>query len=106
VIPALVVAEACYLIGTRLGPSVEARFVTTLAEFDVRAPEPEDWKRIGVLVDKYANFPLGGVDASVVVLAERLRTRLIITLDRRHFGAVRNATGQSFEVLPNISPHD
>ncbi|TMC41306.1 MAG: PIN domain-containing protein [Chloroflexi bacterium] len=100
VVPALVVAEACYLIGTRLGPTVEARFVATLADFDVRTPEPADWKRIGALVEQYADFPLGGVDASVVVLAERLRTRLIITLDRRHFGAVRSAAGQSFELLP------
>jgi predicted nucleic acid-binding protein len=102
VIPALVIAEACYLIGTRLGPVIEARFVATLADFDVRAPEPSDWKRIGALVDQYGDFPLGGIDASVVALAERLRTRLIITLDRRHFGAVRSASGQPFELLPTL----
>jgi len=100
VIPALVVAEACYLIGTRLGPLVEAQFVATLADFDVRAPEPDDWKRIGALVQQYADFPIGSVDASVVALAERLRTRLIITLDRRHFTAVRDAAGRAFELLP------
>jgi uncharacterized protein len=102
VIPALVIAEACYLIGTRLGPTVEARFVATLADFDVRVPEPSDWKRIGALVDQYADFPLGGIDASVVALAERLRTRVIVTLDRRHFGAVRSASGQPFELLPTL----
>jgi uncharacterized protein len=102
VIPALVITEACYLIGSRLDPAVEARFVATLADFDVRAPEPSDWKRIGALVKQYADFALGGVDASVIVLAERLRTRLIITLDRRHFGAVRSAAGQSFELLPTL----
>ncbi len=93
-------AEACYLIGTRLGPLVEAQFVATLADFDVRAPEPDDWKRIGALVQQYADFPIGGVDASVVALAERLRTRLIITLDRRHFTAVRDAAGRAFQLLP------
>ncbi len=85
---------------------MEARFVTALADFDVRAPEPSDWIRIGALVNQYADFPLGGVDASVVVLAERLRTRVIITLDRRHFGAVRSAAGQPFELLPTLSSGD
>lgn len=99
-------AEVCYLIGTRLGPSVEARFVTTLADFDVRVPEPSDWQRIGALVKQYADFPLGGVDASVIVLAERLRTRVIVTLDRRHFGAVRGATGRPFELLPTLPSRD
>jgi uncharacterized protein len=102
VIPALVITEACYLIGSRLGPAIEARFVATLADFDVRAPEPSDWKRIGALVDQYGDFPLDGVDASVIVLAERLRTRLIVTLDRRHFGAVRSAAGHPFELLPTL----
>jgi hypothetical protein len=32
---------------------------------------PQDWSRIADLVDQYVDFPLGGVDASVIVLAER-----------------------------------
>jgi predicted nucleic acid-binding protein len=100
VIPALALAEASYLIGTRLGAAVEAQFLATLVGFDVRAPEPSDWKRIAGLVKEYADFPLGGVDASVVALAERLRTSLVITLDRRHFGAVRDRAGRPFELLP------
>ena len=106
VIPALVVAETCYLIGTRLGAAVEARFVATLADLDVRGPEPSDWKRIGALVKQYADLPLGTVDGSVVVLADRLRTSLIITLDRRHFGAVRGRSGRPFELLPDPSQTD
>jgi uncharacterized protein len=100
VIPALVIAEVAYLIGRRLGPSVEARFLATLPDYDVRSPEPEDWNRISTLVDRYKDFPLGAVDASVVVLADRLRTRLIATLDWRHFGVVQGAGGHSFELLP------
>ncbi len=100
VIPALVVAEATYLIGMRLGAAVEARFLETLADFDVLTPESSDWKRVAGLVRKYGDFPLGGVDASVVALAERLRTNLILTLDRRHFGAVRDRSGRPFELLP------
>ena len=101
-IPTLVITETCYLIGTRLGAGIEARFLATLADFDVRAPESADWNRISALVKEYADFPLGGVDASVVALAERLHTRVIITLDRRHFGAIRGSGGHPFELLPAL----
>ena len=43
---------------------------------------------------------LGGTDASVVALAERLNTDLIITLDRRHFNAVRPRHCLAFRLLP------
>jgi hypothetical protein len=33
---------------------------------------------IGSLVERYGDFPLGGNDASVAVLAERLGTDLIV----------------------------
>jgi len=103
VIPALVIAEVTYLIGTRLGWAAEARFIGALADHDVRSPEPEDWYRIRALIEKYRGFPLGGTDASVLVLAERLRTRVIITTDRRHFNALRGAGGHPFELLPDLS---
>ncbi|MCA1732268.1 MAG: PIN domain-containing protein [Acidobacteria bacterium] len=100
VIPALCVAEVSYLLGRRSGPETEARFLRALAEFDVRAPAPEEWTRIAQLVAEYADFPLGGTDASVISLAERLGTDLVITLDRRHFGAVRPEHCERFRILP------
>ncbi|HEY8739259.1 MAG TPA: PIN domain-containing protein [Candidatus Dormibacteraeota bacterium] len=103
VVPALVVAEVLYFIGRRLGPAVEARFLSGLAELDVRAPQPEDWSRMGDLVLQYRDFPLGGVDASVVALAERLETDLILTLDRRHFGAIRPRHCDAFTLIPSAS---
>jgi predicted nucleic acid-binding protein len=100
VVPALVVAEAAYLVGRRLGPRIEAAFIRGLAELEVEAPFAEEWPVIADLVERYADFPLGTTDASVVSLAERLDTRLIVTLDRRHFGVVRTAAGGSFQLLP------
>jgi hypothetical protein len=52
------------------------------------------------LVERYGDFPLGGTNASVAVLAERLSTDCIITLDRRHFRALRMADGRPFRLLP------
>jgi len=100
VIPTLVVAEATYFIGTRLGAGAEARFLAALARFDVEAPTPDDWSRIAELVEQYADFPLGGTDASVIALAERLGTPVVLTLDRRHFGAVRPQHCETLTLLP------
>jgi predicted nucleic acid-binding protein len=46
------------------------------------------------------DFPLGGTDASVAVLADRLGTDLIVTLDRGHFSAIRSGAGASYRLLP------
>lgn len=100
VIPALVVAETCYLIGSRLGAAAESAFLGSLEDHEVEAPLPEDWSRIAELVDQFADFPLGGIDASVAVLAERLQTPLVATLDRRHFGALRPRHCDAFEIVP------
>ncbi len=100
IVPALVVAEVTYLIGRRLGPHVESRFLAGLAELTVQAPFPEDWPRIAELVDRYADFPLGGTDASVVALAERLNTDIVVTLDRRHFGTLRPHHCDRLHLLP------
>lgn len=100
VIPALIVAEVTYLIGTRLGADVEARFLRSLARLDVEAPAPEDWTRIAELVERYGDFPLGGIDASVIALAERLDVETIATLDERHFRAVRPKHRRAFRILP------
>ena len=98
VIPTLVVAEVTYFIGTRLGPHPEGLFLEGLADLD--APSPGDWKRIAELVEQYADVPLGGTDASVIALAERVGAATIITLDRRHFGAVRPRHVNAFSLLP------
>jgi predicted nucleic acid-binding protein len=100
VVPAMVIAEATYLVGSRMGAKVEEKFLRGLAGVEVIGPLPEDWPRIADLVKKYASFPLGGTDACVLATAERLRTDLIVTLDRRHFDAVRFKNGKAPRVLP------
>ena len=91
VIPALVVAEVSWFAAARLGPRGEAVFVRSLRDLNIEAPHPDDWPIIADLVERYGDFPLGTVDASIVVLADRLDTDLIVTLDRRHFGEPEHA---------------
>jgi predicted nucleic acid-binding protein len=99
-IPAPCVAEVTYLLGKEQGPRVEARFLRGLRDFDVRAPSSDGWQRIAELVERYRKLPLGGTDASVVALAERVGTDLIVTLDRRHFDVVEGRSGERFRLLP------
>lgn len=100
VIPALCVAEVAWFLGKRYGANIEAEFLEGLTDFPVVAPDPDDWTRIAALVRQYADLPLGTVDASVAVLAMRLGTDHIITLDRRHFTVLRNAQGKQFQLSP------
>ena len=78
------------------------RFLGDLAAGDL-VPEhvgPADWLRIAELVAAYRDLPLGTVDASVVVAAERLGTGTIATLHRRHFSVVRPAHLAAFDLVP------
>jgi predicted nucleic acid-binding protein len=100
VVPALVIAEATYFVGRRLGPAAEAAFLRGVCQLEVEGPSAEDFARIAELVEQYADFPLGGTDASVIALAERLAAPTVVTLDRRHFAAVRPRHCEAFELLP------
>ena len=98
--PALVVAEATYFVGRRLGAEAERAFLHGLSELDVEGPTPEDFSRMAELVREYSDFPLGGTDASVIALAERLQAPIVVTLDRRHFAAVKPRHRDTLELLP------
>jgi uncharacterized protein len=101
-VPVLVVAEVAYLVGTRLGPEAEVRFLGDLANraFVTIPVEDEDWLRIAELVARYRELSLGAVDASIIAAAERLGITTIATLDRRHFGVVRPAHIAAFALIP------
>jgi uncharacterized protein len=58
------------------------------------------WARIAELVTTYADLQLGGTDASVITLAERLGATRIATLNHRHFRVVRPRHADAFELLP------
>jgi predicted nucleic acid-binding protein len=51
-------------------------------------------------MERYADLPLGLVDASVIAVAERLGADAIATLDRRHFSVVRPRGIEAFTLLP------
>lgn len=84
-----VLTEASYLLGfARQAQNALLTFLTAgavqLAEFGAA-----DLSRAAALMDQYANLPMDLADATLVVLAERLRTRWVFTLDRRDFSVYR-----------------
>ena len=99
---ALVIAEAAYLIDRQLGAQAEAALYASITsgQLEVASLDREDWQRIADLVTTYADLRLGGTDASVITLAERLGTTRIATLNHRHFRVVRPRHAEAFELLP------
>jgi predicted nucleic acid-binding protein len=103
VVPATVVAEVCYMISRyRFGSAAEAAFLRSFASRDLVVGNlvEDDFERMAQLVEQYADFPLGGSDASVIAMAERRSITTILTTDRRHFAAVRPKHVEAFELLP------
>lgn len=102
-VPATVVAEVGYLLGTRAGSEVEALFLRSLGDGDFVHVEltASDFTRMAELVTRYGDLPLGTTDASVIAIAERLGISEIVTLDRRHFSVVRPRHVSSLILLPD-----
>jgi predicted nucleic acid-binding protein len=99
---ALVVAETAYLIGRQLGAAAEAGFFRAVAdgELQIETVTPTDARRIADLIETYADLDLGGTDASLIAIAERLQLTTVATLDRRHFSVVRPAHAAAFDLVP------
>ncbi len=99
-VPALVVAETAFLVGRALGARTEALLLADVAGSDITVDQIplDEWTRIGELVARYADLPLGTVDATVVAAAERLGVTAIATTDRRHFSVVRPSHAPAFEL--------
>jgi uncharacterized protein len=97
-----VLTELDYLLATRVSQEAErallaevARGVYRLETFD--AAEVEDAER---LIGRYRGLEIGLADASIVVLAHRYGVRDLLTLDERHFRAMRGPGGRPFRLHP------
>lgn len=99
---AMVIAEAAYLLDRQLGPEAEAALYTSILDGTrhVEHLGAGDWERIQDLVTTYVDLRLGGTDASLVAVAERLGAIRLATLNRRDFTVVRPRHATAFELLP------
>ena len=102
VISPFVLAEVDYFVGKWAGVEVEATLLSEVVNgaYELATFEAEDVGEARDVIEAYPKLRIGLADASIVVLAERLQTRRVLTLDRRHFGALRTRAGKPFELLP------
>jgi uncharacterized protein len=102
VVSPYVVAELDYLVGTRLGIDAELAVLAELAggAYHLASMAAEQLERARSVVDRYRDLRIGIADASLVVLADQYDTGALLTLDRRHFDAIRPLAGGHFRLLP------
>jgi uncharacterized protein len=105
VVSAMVVAEADYMLHTRLGAVAARRFAADVA---TEAYELAEWTSAdhAAALDVISRNSddsdyIGITDAANVVLADRYRTTRLLTLDQRHFRRLRPLWGaEYFTLLP------
>ena len=98
----IAVAEADYLMLTRLGLDVEFAFLQDLAAGTFLA-ECLSRQELGLALEvarRYRDLKLGVADAALVVLAQRYRTRRLLTFGEPAFRTVAPLQGGSFTLLP------
>lgn len=102
VIPAPVLVEVDYWIHARLHPGVLVAFLDDInaGAYRVEELQPEDYRRIRDLCDRYADADIGYVDAAVLAVVERLNEPKLATLDHRHFGSMRPRHVDALRLLP------
>jgi predicted nucleic acid-binding protein len=85
IVPAGILAEAGYMVEADLGAAVLRQFVSDLNDgyYELDCGEG-DFRRIGELLERYADMQLGLADACVIACAER-RGKRVLTFDRRDF---------------------
>ncbi|HUG56167.1 MAG TPA: PIN domain-containing protein [Candidatus Limnocylindrales bacterium] len=97
-----VLQEIDYLVSERLGAREALSVLDEVASGAYRL-EPFDARDLAVAsatMKRYADMRLGLADASILVIAARSGTARVLTLDERHFRAVRPLQGGAFTILP------
>lgn len=104
VVSPYVVAELDYLVVTRHGTEAELAVIAELAggAWELPGFDADDLAMAHRVIEEYADQSIGIADASIVVLADRLGTRTVATLDRRHFEVLRPLGGGRFSIVPPL----
>jgi predicted nucleic acid-binding protein len=102
VLSPFVLAELDYLVTSRAGVGAELKVLEDVANGIYRLAEftSRDVALAAEVVSQYKDLSVGLADASIVVLAERYNTTRVLTLDHRHFRAMKPLHAASFTLLP------
>jgi predicted nucleic acid-binding protein len=102
VIPAPVLVEVDYWVSKWLHPGTWRLLLDDIVDgaFLIEDLQPQDYRRVRELCDRYADADIGFVDAAVLAVVERLNEPKLATLDRRHFGMLRPRHLDALILLP------
>jgi hypothetical protein len=102
VLSPFVLCELDYLLATRANVATELAFLDDVVAgaYELVPFEGEDIADARAVIAKYGDLEIGLADASVVVLSGRFDTERVLTLDERHFRALRTPSGRPFTLLP------
>lgn len=98
----LVLVEVAYLIGRNVGIPTVVRFLKGIpgSRFELIEATAQDIERIAQILERYVDSKVDFVDASVMVIAERLNITTVLTIDRRDFSLFRPLHCLNFTLLP------
>lgn len=98
-----VLAELDYLLARHVGSAAQTALLDEVARgaYQLEPFGAADVAAAKDILERYPKLRIGLADASLVVLAARHRTRDILTLDERHFRALRTRAGKRFRLLPS-----
>jgi predicted nucleic acid-binding protein len=97
-----VLAELDYLLVRHAGRHAQLALLDEVARgaYQLEPFAAADVARAREVVEQYTDLDIGLADASIVVLAERHAVTEVLTLDERHFRAMRVERRKQFKVLP------
>ncbi len=97
-----ILAELDYLLSVRVGAVAQRMFLEEVAR-GAYVLEPFSASDVAAALEvivRYRDLAIGLADASIVVLAARHGVRDVLTLDERHFRALRTLDRRRFRLLP------
>jgi hypothetical protein len=102
ILPSPILVEVDYWASQRLGAGAFLEVLDDIARgaYVVADLVDEDYARIRMLCDRYADSDIGFVDAAVLAVVERLGEPKLATLDQRHFRMLRPRHVDALELLP------
>jgi len=97
-----VLAELDYLLSTRISSSASIELLRDVeaGSYELAPFTPEDIGEARLIVERSDDLGIGLADAAIVVLADPYDCNRVLTLDERHFRALRTTGGAAFALLP------
>jgi uncharacterized protein len=99
-----VLAELDYLLSARVSAKAQRALLDEVARgaYQLEPFTAGDVASATMVIRRYRELAIGLADASIVVLAERHAVLDVLTLDHRHFRALRVPEGRRFRIHPDV----